>query len=377
MDDATTAKRAEKMVAGQVTDYTVRYFAAFDLQNLAKDGARVLNESTVKTVETVVSDGRLGDRRQDYFLLREVAGVLREIMAHGQNPALCRSAFSALCRCLGTTSGLAHRAAAEALGGLETGVAGPAVGSELEAAKTPPKSVHIKDLAASMGLKWPAKPVVFGRSLAFALTSGKILVLKMARPHEDPMELTAEGYWMDALKSYETSGDLDGHVPRVLSNGAGYVMKIKGLRLNGKDRFHPDSVGVGFVAQKDYFAYFNRPATGGAAFSGEFCRILKKKRPDAGGAGRTGHFPHRAFALVPQPGPGLAEAGCRSIRMVPGRPVGPVAGKLRPSQPGHVGVAGLRAFHVHPAQAGQCLPPGGVPHFGPFSGGGQPLPVQG
>jgi hypothetical protein len=192
-------KNSKEAIKDKITGYYTKYFAVHHLQTLAKSNPCILDQETIKILESLLKDNEFSDQRQCFFLFRQAAETLTVIVQHANGHPIARQAFSALKNILNSTSGHAHRATAEALSSLPFTMKQPVLGCIDQPS---PPLLSWRRLIAQLGFEISKEPKFFGRSLVAELTgTHRLLVIKLARTCDNLETLCSESLWLEHLRS--------------------------------------------------------------------------------------------------------------------------------------------------------------------------------
>jgi hypothetical protein len=253
----STKAHAEQALVDDRFDFIAKYQAVTDLRDLARNTPRVLDTATIVALERLIRSDRFSGVRQSYFLFREAAAVMRDMIRAPQSNGMGSAAMGALVRLIRDTRGNAHRGVAEALGSLPVEIRSP----RPHQARCPsPLSTTWRHLLADHAIRPAAAPRYVGRSLVADTTApDRLLVVKLACRDDSIDDLANEIRWMQALKTPPYAMDCRFHVPAPLTVGGRPVFRIAGLPVALPDRImqHPQRLAIAFVAHRDYFVYPN------------------------------------------------------------------------------------------------------------------------
>ena len=260
---AALKAQSEEALTHPHFDFIAKYHAVSDLRRLARKHAGVLDDKTLAALEDLLQTRAFRKIRQSYFLFREAASVMTDLVMAPENAPLGAMALASLNRLLLVTHGNAHRGVAEALGSLPVTIAPP----RMPVGKEPhPPAVDWKGLTKSNGLTVTASPRYIGRSLVVPTDSrDRLLVVKLAKSGDTPEELAGEIRWMECLRKPGFSFDRRFHipVPLLLDGHRLFRMDRLPLSLPTAVNRHPDSIAVAFLAHPDYFVYPNHHGVDG------------------------------------------------------------------------------------------------------------------
>ena len=256
-DHQTIKARAEAALIDDRFDFIAKYHAVTDLRDLARKRPELLDPKTITALDALIRTDRFDHVRQRYFLFREAATVLRDLIrAPGVN-GMGTMALETLLQLLRDTRGPAHRGSSEALGSLPVTIRGPRDPRD----KCPaPPTISWQRLIAENGLELGATVRFIGRSLVIdTLTPNQILVLKLARENDSIDDLCAEIRWMQVLGKRPWTMGRRFHVPTPLTVSGRPVFNITGIPLAMPGEKVPPrrKLAIAFVAHRDYFVYPN------------------------------------------------------------------------------------------------------------------------
>ncbi|MCP4689415.1 MAG: SidJ-related pseudokinase [Desulfobacterales bacterium] len=265
MSDAEIASRyfnelkadSARELSDKTTSFTTRLFAVNHLRTVGEKHPELIGPEIISTLRDLLKNAEYGERRQSLFLFRETADALCALIRAARNARKADPAMRALENVLRTTSGFAHRAAAEVLGDLPMSVRGPRV--KKNGGIDPPR-VHWRSLPEKTGLEFVDNPVFAGRSLLVETGDKEnLLVLKLAREDDSPEMLETEAFWMAHLRSRRDAFPVRFNIPEALEIDRSHVFSLRGIPMEppGNIRLHPKRWAMGFVAPREYFTYPN------------------------------------------------------------------------------------------------------------------------
>jgi hypothetical protein len=246
----------EEEIREAAVDFSTRYFAVYHLQRLVHNHPHIIDAETVHTLSHVVQDSRFSRERRGFFLLREAAEALTAVIVHSGNAALTGLAFTALSEALRTTTGHAHRVAAESLGSLPCSICGPEL---KDGAPTHVPRIAFCTVAAENNLVSRQTRRV-GRSLVAPVAGGgKLFVMKLARANDSPESLCREVLWMEHLRSGEYAFPLRFDIPLPVRVAGAHLFSLSDIpaQFPRNMELHPNGYAVAFVADGEYFTYPN------------------------------------------------------------------------------------------------------------------------
>jgi len=251
-------KDSEDEVKDKITGYYTKYFAVHHLQTLAKSNPCILDQETIQILESLLKDNEFSEQRQSLFLFRQAAETLTAIVQHANGHPIARQAFSALKDILGTTSGHAHRATAEALSSLPFTMNQPA----LESIDQPsPHPLSWQRLLSQLGFEISKEPEFFGRSLVAELTGKhRLLVIKFARRCDNLKMLCGESLWLEHLRSEDYTFPLRFLIPEPIRVGGSFLFRLRNFPVSASkpEDIHPKGFAIAFLADHQYFIYPNQ-----------------------------------------------------------------------------------------------------------------------
>ena len=253
----TLKKQAEHALVDANFDFIAKYHAVTDLRRLLKKAPDILDRQTIFAVTTLLQSDQFHRDRQSYFLFREAAKIISDMIVQPAVNGMGQAALAAMEAMLSQTHGSAHRGVAEALGSLPVTVRGPRL-PDIDFADTP--SVTLDGLARPHGLRLTGNIRFIGRSLV-AQTSpdNRLLVAKLAKTDDCAADLGKEIHWMETLQQSRYEVDRRFHIPAPLKCNAQPVVRLTNLPLRPPDTIarHPQKLAIVFLTQKDYFVYPN------------------------------------------------------------------------------------------------------------------------
>ena len=260
----TLKQQAEQALVDSRFDFIAKYHAVTDLRRLARKTPRILDRQTLTAIETLLRSEQFSRVRQSYFLFREAAGIISDMICRPDGNGMGQTALVAMEGLLRNTRGNAHRGVAEALGSLPLTIRGPRIPGG-NSANAP--AVTWTNLVQAHGLRLTGDLRYIGRSLVAQTTQGnRLLVVKLARKNDHIAGLSQEIRWMEALRKpgYEVNRRF--HIPSPLKFKGQPVFRLSRLPLGLPDSVsrHPQGLAIAFVTLKDYFVYPNHNRVNGA-----------------------------------------------------------------------------------------------------------------
>jgi hypothetical protein len=253
----TLKQQAEQALVDSRFDFIAKYHAVTDLRQLVHKTPNVLDRQTITAVEILLRSDQFGKIRQSYFLFREAARIVSDMIKRADGNGLGQAALAALKGLLREIHGNAHRGVAEALGSLPLTVKGPRIptGNMVNA-----PAVSLNNLVQVHGLRLTGVFRYIGRSLVAQTDSDNhLLVVKLARQDDRAADLSQEIRWMEALHKPGYTVDRRFHIPAPLIFKGQPVVRLPHLPLKPPDTItrHPQGMAIAFVTLKDYFVYPN------------------------------------------------------------------------------------------------------------------------
>lgn len=246
---------AEEKILGSSFDFTAKYFAVYELRNIAEKNPQVIKESTVLILEELLKHTGFTRQRQGFFLFRETANVLGKLIQHSNDIRVAENTLAAFKRVLSSVSNHAHRAASEALGSLPVTVKGPSI-PDVKIDRI--LSTSIPELMEKSTITPAGSPVFLGRSLVIPCQKTKrLLVLKLARHSDTPESLAKEVLWMDLLSRDKDRFSCRFDIPETVSVGSCPVFTLKNIPVKTGEKLHHKNYAIAFFAPQDYFSYPN------------------------------------------------------------------------------------------------------------------------
>jgi hypothetical protein len=271
---------AEEKIMGGSFDFTAKYFAVYELRNLAEKHPEIIKDSTVLILEELLKHKGFTRQRQGFFLFRETANTLGALIQRCNDIRVAENILGAFKRILASVSSHAHRAAAEALGSLPVPVHGPCL-PDLKIDRI--FSTSLQEVMEKTTITPSCSPVFLGRSLVIPCGKTKrLLVLKLARYSDTPESLAKEILWMNHLRSDKNRFSCRFDIPETVFIGNSPVFSLRTIPVNTDERLHPKKYAIAFSAHQDYFTYPNEPEKA-KTWSGEkFKEILFRNARLAG-----------------------------------------------------------------------------------------------
>jgi hypothetical protein len=273
-DDALERERirSERTLLDASCDFISKYLAVWHLHHLVETRSRVITSGTLSTLEQMLHDSAITHQTQAYFMYKEIASTLCAVVT--QSHQLADRALSTLNSLLGSTSGHAHRAVAEALGTLPFEVDRPKPVTE---DKDVAPRVGWKQLCREADFRATEKLRFVGRSLVVgSRQENRLLVIKFAQRTDTHQALREEPQWMDYLRSQLDPFPMRFDIPTAIRIDGSYVFRLQDIpvgNLHDKD-LHPERYAIGFIADEDYFNYPNGVRNGGCVPKKEFKEVM-------------------------------------------------------------------------------------------------------
>lgn len=258
-------------------DFSQKLYAAYDLNALAARQPPAILPRSVTALQGLLRSKAFDQQRQRLFLFREAAGALAALISAGKRIPVARLAYEALITVLAESSGMAHQAAAEALGCLPVGI------HRTEPVCSPipvPPLASWDEVAAAANLDRRAAIRRMGRSLV-ADAGAQLLVVKMARTPADGESLLNEVGWMCHLGSHDSAAGCPNlpvrfELPRPLQVNHAFVFKLRQIPTG--DSAGPPLVkptwSIAFFAPRNYFDYPNTAVAGHLPGPARFGEII-------------------------------------------------------------------------------------------------------
>ncbi len=253
----TVKRQAEQALVDSRFDFIAKYHAVADLRQLARKTPPITDLQTITALEALLQSDQFRRVRQSYFLFREAATVLSDMIVNSTESGMQRTALIRLERLLRKTRGNAHRGVAEALGSLPVAIRGPRVPGGNGA--TMP-AVTWQALVQSLGLHLTGEFRYVGRSLvADTAQKNRLLVVKLAKIDDCADQLGQEIRWMETLRHPGYEVDRRFHVPVPLKIRRQPVFRLTHLPCEPPTTIarHPEGLAIAFVTLTDYFVYPN------------------------------------------------------------------------------------------------------------------------
>ena len=248
-------KQSENELIDESYDFSAKYLAVWHLRHLIETSPDVIDPGTISILRNCLKDSIITRQTQAYFMYKQIAGALSSVIIHAE--PLADQALSALISLLASTSGYSHRAVAEALGDLPFSINGPGI-SRRSNDTAPDITFHEMLNQTSISISYP--PALIGRSLVAVINQEKkLLVIKLARINEDPEMLYKEPLWMHHLRSRHYSFPVRFNIPKPVKIHGSYSFRLHQIPVNipRSIGLHQEHYAIGFIADKDYFAYPN------------------------------------------------------------------------------------------------------------------------
>ncbi|MFO8085573.1 MAG: SidJ-related pseudokinase [Desulfobacterales bacterium] len=271
---------AEEKISGDSFDFTAKYFAVYELRNIAEKRPEIIREETILILEKLFKHKKFAGQRQGFFLFRETANTLSTVLKCCNDIRVAENILAAFKRILVSVSSHAHRAAAEALGALPVSISGPCL-PDLKIDRI--LSASLQEVMEKTAVASTGTPIFLGRSLVIPCSKTKrLLVLKLARDSDTPKSLAKEILWMDYLRSAQCRFTCRFDIPETVFIGNSPVFSLKTIPIKSAERLHPKKYAIAFSAPPDYFTYPNEPESAQTASGDHFKEIIFRNARLAG-----------------------------------------------------------------------------------------------
>jgi hypothetical protein len=248
---------AEEKIKGDSFDFTAKYFAVYELRNIAEKHPEIIKNTTILMLEELFKHKGFTRQRQGFFLFRETANTLSTLIQNCNDICIAEYILAAFKRILSSVSSHAHRAASEALGSLPVSVHGPCL-PDLKIDHI--FSTSLQEVLEKTTTTPACSPVFLGRSLVIPCGKTKrLLVLKLARHSDTPESLAKEILWMDHLRLSKNRFSCRFDIPETVFIGNSPVFRLQTIPVSTDERLHPKKYAIAFSAHQDYFSYPNEP----------------------------------------------------------------------------------------------------------------------
>ncbi len=253
LDRLKTFFDAEHALRCRDLDFTGAWMTVQTLRRALAEHPQAARIETVLSLQRVFDRPVYGRHKQSYFLFRETADGLADILRKSESDAVSQEAWTVLRNAALSRSGSVQRAAAEGLGSLPVGLEGP--------------SLDVPPLEPAPQVPWPALTArrlrdfkVLGRSLAARCRRRqRLFVVKTAADKDEAALLQKEACWMEHLGRCLPTEDPAFDVPRPIRFQNRCVFRTEGVPLGNGRRAR---FAIAFSAHPDYFAYPNAPRNG-------------------------------------------------------------------------------------------------------------------
>ncbi len=265
--------KACEAIENEVYDFTAKYYAAYELNNLARQNVRHIDPRTIDALKSLLLNTAFNQQRQRRFLFREAATVLSTVVHFGGCKPIAKHAYKALLQVLYRGRDHAHQAAAEALGALPLGLHGAQLPA-LVVENAP--NIHWSSLLAQPSFSEAGAFTFHGRSLTAPRPGNRIAVVKFAKSMEDGQALRQEIQWMEYIAELSLPGAFRFDVPKSLRVNGAALFRLKGLPAQLKPTWTTDSdpLAIGFVATDRYYGYPNDGRSGALPDGKAFLEIM-------------------------------------------------------------------------------------------------------
>lgn len=248
----------EHLFQDKRSDFTALYMEVEKLSQVLDHEPGRASPQTLSFLAKVLKDKTHCRQTCAPFLYRQTAKALNRIMSRSPDPEMAERAWSILESFSLKNMGDTCLAASQALGTLPLNLTGP---------RLPDFSKQINKT-----LSWPTildqtkitpGPAYWlGRSfLQKDNASKKILVLKLAREHDQICHLIEEAFWMQYLQIQSDSFSVRFDLPYPLSFGDNWIFSLNLDSLPQACPFQPHrkKTTLAYLVHSDYFIYINDP----------------------------------------------------------------------------------------------------------------------
>ncbi len=223
--------------------YNALFLAAGALENACEETPESLTRQGVQLLLATLADPQFETQRTSFFFYSRFAQILTSTAKQlGPHHPISRTALQGLSSLVAHATGNRHLALCHATGLLAPQTAPP---PPLPAKTTVPCSCA--ELLNLVEFPPQTLPTFAGRSLLYAHQE-KILVIKCARPGEDPKGLASEWHWMKILGNRLAR---ERHIPTPVAHPL--------LRMTGLPEGAASETGIAFLTTAAYFTYPNEP----------------------------------------------------------------------------------------------------------------------
>jgi hypothetical protein len=275
---------AELYLTEKRSDFVTTYMTVSNLQFIIQQNPEIINKNTATALLCVLGGKEHASQRQVYFLYKKAANALGAILEKSVDPMLAQHAKKALVNILHAEKEKPYRAAAEALGKLPLEVKGPCQMRNqpvLEQTISPPTIswqflLHTSGFLESQPPQWKGRNII-----VHSRNQRRVLVLKMARPDEDPAMLYSEGTWMDFLTRNHSkfiTADNSFHIPKPINISGHYLFRLDTLPMEAPENteINPHCTAIGFITRPDYYVYPNGHTQGRPLPQDTFYEIITR-----------------------------------------------------------------------------------------------------
>ncbi len=275
---------AELYLTEKRSDFVTTYMTVSSLQFIIKQSPEIISKTTPTALLCVLEGDEHASQRQAYFLYKKAADALGGILEKTIDPILAQHAKNTLIQILHNNTAKPYRAAAEVLGTLRLEVKGPCLNENNAPEKHLPviPTISWKCLLQQSGfaenqhLEWKGRNII-----VHSRDQSRVLVIKMARPGENPAMLYSEGMWMDLLTHNHSefmAPDDSFHIPDPINISGSYLFRLENLPIAGPENFviDPQYSAIGFITRSDYFCYPNEHRKGHLLSEETFYEIITR-----------------------------------------------------------------------------------------------------
>lgn len=256
-------------------DFTATYLAVSSLHSLIESHPSIACPQTVDVLESVLSDAGFSSETQAFFLYRQAAEVLVDIIERNLGQPLAEQAMATLHHALGATTGHAHRASAQCLGGLPIFVPTPPM--PWKPVETVPQ-VQWHDVPGGAGMPLGHRcPEAVGRSLVVrSRDRNTMLVVKLARHDHGIALIQQEALWMRRIRCEVSGLPVRFDVPEPVRIQGSYLFYVHDMPAGKQGPPQSGCHAIAFLAHQDYFEYPNDYRPKKRLHPGQFREVMSR-----------------------------------------------------------------------------------------------------
>ncbi len=271
---ATEGSLLGKRIRERIADFSAVYMHVTELRQWLRDGRRRVGSEMVEILVSVLDEPTHRSQKQVFFLHREAAGVLAELIGDPGLPVEVRAlALSRLKRLAASSVQSVHRAACEALGSLPLDIRGPLISPNGDGEVSRLGGWELSRALASQGC---GPPYRVGRSFVSSGTDSSFVVsIKVWQGPDAHTAAVREWTWMELLNRVKPSIPKRFDIPEPLLAATTPVFQLTSFPdACGNETPLAENRCILFRAPRDYYRYPNGSAVSRLLDESEFLEVI-------------------------------------------------------------------------------------------------------